>query len=301
MRSSKPWEEKGNITLNPYFITGFTDAEGSFTVTIYPDLNMKTGIRVNAGFKIGLNEQDLDLLIQIHNFFGGIGKIYYNETFKSWTYTVNKVSDLENVIIPHFMKYPLLTQKAADFKLFVQIVQLLKESAHLNKAGLEQIVNIKTSLNKGNSDYVKSQFSQIKPVPREIIETTKIPDPHWIVGFVSGEGNLDAGIRKATVDRKERVYLRFRITQHERDINLMDLIIKYLGAGRIDWEKRKGYPTVSIVVGNFKDITNKIIPFFDQYQYQYHILGVKNLDYLDWVKISNLMKLLKNKTKEGME
>jgi hypothetical protein len=58
---------------------------------------------------------------------------------------------------------------------------------------------------------------------------------------------------------------------------------------------------VSIVVGNFKDITNKIIPFFDQYQYQYHILGVKNLDYLDWVKISNLMKLLKNKTKEGME
>jgi hypothetical protein len=132
------------------------------------------------------------------------------------------------------MKYPLLTQKAADFKLFVQIVQLLKESAHLNKAGLEQIVNIKTSLNKGNSDYVKSQFSQIKPVPREIIETTKIPDPHWIVGFVSGEGNLDAGIRKATVDRKERVYLRFRITQHERDINLMDLIIKYLGAGRID-------------------------------------------------------------------
>jgi hypothetical protein len=83
LRSSKPWEEKGNITLNPYFITGFTDAEGSFTVTIYPDLNMKTGIRVNAGFKIGLNEQDLDLLIQIHNFFGGIGKIYYNETFKS--------------------------------------------------------------------------------------------------------------------------------------------------------------------------------------------------------------------------
>lgn len=52
-----------------------------------------------------------------------------------------------NVIIPHFTKYPLLSasqQKAADFKLFVQIVQLLNESAHLR----EEIVNIKASLNK---------------------------------------------------------------------------------------------------------------------------------------------------------
>jgi hypothetical protein len=85
---------------------------------------------------------------------------------------------LENVIIPHFIQYPLLTQKAADFKLFVQIVQLLKENAHLNKAGLERIVNIKASLNKGISEYMKSQFSQIKPVSREIIETTKISHPH---------------------------------------------------------------------------------------------------------------------------
>lgn len=44
--------------------------------------------------------------------------------------------------------YPLLTQKAADLKLFIQIVKLLSERAHLNKAGLEQIVNIKASLNR---------------------------------------------------------------------------------------------------------------------------------------------------------
>jgi hypothetical protein len=77
----------------------------------------------------------------------------------------------------------------------------------------------------------------------------------------------------------------------------MELIIKYLGAGRIEYEKRKGYPIVSIVVGNFSDITNKIIPFFDQNL----ILGVKYLDYLDWVKIANLIMSGKNKTPEGME
>ena len=34
--------QEGNVTLNPNFITGFTDAEGSFTVTIYPDNLVKT-------------------------------------------------------------------------------------------------------------------------------------------------------------------------------------------------------------------------------------------------------------------
>jgi hypothetical protein len=54
----------------------------------------------------------------------------------------------------------------------------LKEGAHLNKAGLEEIVNIKSSLNKGNSEFVISQFSKIEPVTREKIITTKITDPH---------------------------------------------------------------------------------------------------------------------------
>jgi hypothetical protein len=271
-------------TLNPYFITGFTDAEGCFTVTIFQDLKMKTEKRVSAYFKIGLNERDLDLLKQIQNFFGGIGNIYYNPTSKSWTYRVNKISDLDTVIIPHFIKYSLLSQKAADFNLFVQIVQLLKENAHLSKTGLEQIMNVKYSLNK---NLVSS---------KEIIKTTKITDPHWIAGFVSGEGNFDAGTRKATVTpthRNERAYLRFRITQHERDLNLMGLITNYLGAGRIEKDKRVKNSTVTIVVGSLSDITNKIIPFFDKYT----IHGIKYLDYLDWVRISNLMQI---KNKESM-
>ena len=137
--------------------------------------------------------------------------------------------------------------------------------------------------------------SQIKPVKRDIIETTHITDPHWISGFVSGEGNFDAGIRKATMDRPERVYLRFRITQNIRDLSLMNLIIKYLDAGRIDFDKRKDNSTINLVVGDFSDITDKII--LDQYL----IFGVKILDYHDWVKIANLMKLGKNKTLDGME
>jgi len=58
---------------------------------------------------------------------------------------------------------------------------------------------------------LKSEFPNINPVERELIQTTNIPDPHWISGFVSGEGNFDAGIRKKINKIGYQVYLRFRI------------------------------------------------------------------------------------------
>jgi hypothetical protein len=77
------------------------------------------------------------------------------------------------------------------------------------------------------------------------------------------------------VAKRGKVYLRFRITQHERDTQLMELIIKYLGAGRLEKDSRK--PVVYLVVGNLLGLTQKIIPFFKKYP----ILGKKYLDYQD--------------------
>jgi hypothetical protein len=53
-------------TLNPNFVTGFTDAEGSFTISIYSYNKATTNIRVMARFKIELNEKDLPLLMQYY-------------------------------------------------------------------------------------------------------------------------------------------------------------------------------------------------------------------------------------------
>jgi hypothetical protein len=43
----------------------------------------------------------------------------------------------------------------------------------------------------------------------------------------------------------------------------MELIIKYLGAGRL--EKYPIKPVLSVVIGKLSDITHIIIPFFNQY------------------------------------
>ena len=299
--NKKSYSTKGIKLLNPHFVTGFTDAEGSFIIALWKDERLKNDIRVTARFQIALNKRDLKILKQIQEFYGGIGTINEDRASKAWKYSVNNIRDLLNIIIPHFVNYPLLSQKSADFYLFMQIVQLMNEGAHLNNTGLQQIVNINASLNKGNSDFILSQFPQIVPVDRKIIETKTISDPHWVAGFVSGDGNFYAGIRTATDTRNERVYLRFRITQHGKDIKLMELITKYLGTGRIEGGRgsviSKQNSTVNLVVGKFSDIINIIIPFFNQYL----IFGIKHLDYLDWAKIANIMNKGDHKSVEGFE
>jgi hypothetical protein len=100
---------------------------------------------------------------------------------------VSNLKDLTTIIIPHFDKYTLLNQKGADFLLFKQVIELIKKKAHLYFEGLQQIINIKASMNLGLSEVQKSNFINFTPVDRPLIITTKISDPHWIAGFFSGK------------------------------------------------------------------------------------------------------------------
>ena len=56
--------------LNPYFITGFCDAESSFQIVIIKNNNSKLGWSVQPFFTIGLHSRDLALLLIIKSFFG---------------------------------------------------------------------------------------------------------------------------------------------------------------------------------------------------------------------------------------
>jgi hypothetical protein len=102
------------------------------------------------------------------------------------------------------------------------------------------------------------------------------PDPNWIAGFVSGDGNFDVRITKnSTYKIGHRVQLRFRISQHDRDRKLIEYLSKYLGSGKI--YKYAGKPAVVLTVFSRLDINNNIIPLFEKNP----ILGVKLYDYID--------------------
>jgi len=168
-------------SLNPSFITGFIDGEGSFIVSILKNPRYNTGWEVQASFSISLHKKDLALLKQIQAYFGGAGSIT-KEREDSLHYRVRSTLDLTNVIISHLDKYPLLTQKKADFLLFKQVVDLINRKEHLTPSGLQQIVNIRASINKGLSSNLKVAFANTLPVQRPFIQNQIIPDPATVVG-----------------------------------------------------------------------------------------------------------------------
>jgi len=68
-----------------------------------------------------------------------IGSIHLDHTRNRVIYSIDSNKDFKKLII-HIEKYPLLTQKAADFLLFKQVVELMSNKAHFTIEGLNQIV-----------------------------------------------------------------------------------------------------------------------------------------------------------------
>ena len=108
------------------------------------------------------------------------------------------------------------------------------------------------------------------------------------------EGNFDVRMPKTTRGLLRRVQLRFRISQHSRDIRLMEKIVEYFGSGKI--YKYGGKSAVSLTIVGFTDITGIIVPFFNKNP----IIGIKLYDYLDWCKIHSLMVNRAHLTVEGI-
>lgn len=162
--------------FNPFFITGLTDAEGSFVCIVRKSAGHRLRWRVEVVFQIGLHKRDLELLKLIQAFFGGIGVIS-TSTNGMCAFRVTSIKQILNKIIPHFDKYNLITQKQADYLLFKQIVTLLEQGEHLKVEGLQAIINIRASLNLGLSKVLKVAFPNTKPVARPFLPLAEIPHP----------------------------------------------------------------------------------------------------------------------------
>jgi hypothetical protein len=91
---------------------------------------------------------------------------------------VTNVKDLTNVIIPHFYKYPLLTQKQADFELFKRLIELMNLKEHLTTEGLHKILSIRASINQGLTEKLKTAFPGIVPVSRPEVKQAENINPN---------------------------------------------------------------------------------------------------------------------------
>lgn len=61
-----------------------------------------------------MHKKDIVLLKQVQDYFGGVGNIT-KQGKDSLQYRVSSLEDITKVIIPHFDRYSLITQKKADY------------------------------------------------------------------------------------------------------------------------------------------------------------------------------------------
>jgi hypothetical protein len=283
--------------INYWYITGLTDAEGSFIVGIYKDDTRPTEYNVQLSFELGLKAKDKDLLEYVKSCLEGVGKIYYNKSDDTYKYKVSNINDLSNVIIPHFKTYYLLTQKHIDYDLFSEIVELVKNKEHLTTEGLQNIVNIKTALNLGITDDLLKNFPETNIRERSIYDNSyiTIPDPCWLSGFSEGESCFYINLYRSSKSRLGwAVQLVFKITQHSRDKELLKSISNYLECGRV--ENRKG-EACDFVITSIKYIEEKLIPFFTKNP----LRGSKSLEYSAFKKAFSIMKNKDHLKEQGLE
>ena len=85
--------EKNN--LSPNWVTGFTDAEGCFSVILSKRSALKW--RIIVSFEINLHSKDILTLNKIKEFFG-VGSVTTRDDRNLCVYRVNKLDDLVKVI-----------------------------------------------------------------------------------------------------------------------------------------------------------------------------------------------------------
>jgi hypothetical protein len=133
--------------LNPWFVTGFSDAEGCFYFSICSDSRMKTKWRVTPSFTIKLHIKDIAILEAI-KYTLGVGVIRKSSATNSLRFRFNGESFTElQIIINHFDEFNLITAKVSDYLLFKKCFELIKKGEHLTEQGILELVRIKSSIN----------------------------------------------------------------------------------------------------------------------------------------------------------
>ena len=114
-------------------------------VSVYKSKS-KLGRSAQLKFQITQHERDQELLTLIAKYFNCDS---LQTSRKAKDLQITRFKDIYDIIIPFFVKHPVVGEKSKDFADFIKVAELVKEKAHLTKEGLELIADISSGMNTG--------------------------------------------------------------------------------------------------------------------------------------------------------
>ena len=146
------------MKIEPYWVTGFVDGEGTFYVGINKNTTMTSGYQVLPEFRVVQHKRDIKVLYALKDFFGaGVVRVNHDTRYEL---RIRSLDHINKIVIPFFEKYPMLTQKKFDFIKFKKVINLMNQKKHLTKDGINKIIDISSKMNRKN----KQKALEIKQI-----------------------------------------------------------------------------------------------------------------------------------------
>jgi hypothetical protein len=240
------------------WLVGVTDGDGNFHIS-------HQGNKWGLSFKITQSRYNLRLLYYIKKELG-YGSITKDNT--KGQFFIRNRETINNILIPIFDKYPLLTSKHFDYIKFKKALSVLTDDNLSTEDKNIKLLNIK---------YMQKPDNYISPIWKENHSSENIMNKKWLVGFIEAEGSFYLVSKDSN-----RIVHGFGLTQ-KLDSIVLESIRKIL---QIDSKVRykEIYNHYILDTTNSKSIEYIINYFFKE------IKGVKSLEYRIWARSYNKYK-----------
>ncbi len=282
-----------SIALHPWYVTGFTDGEGSFGIRSIKT-NTLLGYKFGLEYKVTQKADSAGVLYDLQQYFNCGSVVIDNRTDNTLKFHVMSVEDITSKILPHFNQYPLVTSKQLNYLDFRKVAIKLNSNEQSLTKGVNDILEIKAGMNKGRKYEDKWLY---------LAKLSFNLDPQWVLAFIDGEGTwyVDAGWSGHNTRSNPYYYVRpgLEIAQSSHDILVLNALKSFFGSGSLtpafdlnDLDKSKTAQSVC----RFK-LRNPepLITFMENKQ----LLTRKDLDYKDWLRIVELKNKKTHLTEEG--
>lgn len=140
-------------SLNDRWLLGFTEASGCFTASILMNSN-KYRLRYILSQKYEINKYVLEYILELfntnYNLIDSCGSVIVNSN-SSNIYELH-INGYKNILLifKYFDKYPFISKKRDSYKLFKELVNLIKNQDHLDNDQLNYIKDLCKKINNTN-------------------------------------------------------------------------------------------------------------------------------------------------------
>jgi hypothetical protein len=138
--------QRGGRSHLPSYISGYVDGEGCFSVSISPRPTLRVGWEVRPSLSVSQNGDRCEVLLEIQDYFA-CGTVRPDRSDRTLKWEVRSLPQLIDHVIPHFVCYPIRSGKHRDFELFAKVCERMARGEHLDRLGLQQIVELAAAMN----------------------------------------------------------------------------------------------------------------------------------------------------------